>query len=186
MKKNYENVVGGALRLKRNKGIAATLTHPLLKKHKKKKKSPLFEKDNPPLVVDAETPNQGSFESVHNHGIVSDISLNSQNDKESAVDESSKTFSEAHSLEMEFCFAIIVNSEVYDILMLISFFAEADIEEKLFLTPSQRVFRAAQRQREDTRVDERLRLTHRQRVEKLNQHLSTLSEHFDIPKVGPG
>ncbi|KAF8819864.1 hypothetical protein IE077_003875 [Cardiosporidium cionae] len=155
MEKNYENVIGGALRLKRNKGIAATLTHPLLKKQKKRKKKPLFEKDNPPVIVDTEASNE-SLESANNRGIVSDNSSKSQNEEEAAVDESLETFN------------------------------QEDIEEKLFLTPSQRVFRAAHRQREGTRVDERLRLTHRQRIDKLNQHLSTLSEHFDIPKVGPG
>lgn len=28
--------------------------------------------------------------------------------------------------------------------------------------------------------------SHRQRVEEFNQYLANLSEHYDIPKVGPG
>eukprot|EP00922_Rhytidocystis_sp_ex-Travisia-forbesii_P038000 GHVS01056580.1.p1 GENE.GHVS01056580.1~~GHVS01056580.1.p1 ORF type:complete len:149 (-),score=46.37 GHVS01056580.1:255-701(-) len=65
------------------------------------------------------------------------------------------------------------------------------VEESLLddlsgLTPAERSFRLAQQKREHKRVDERLKLTHRQRMERLNAHLASLSEHFDIPKVGPG
>jgi len=54
------------------------------------------------------------------------------------------------------------------------------------LTPAEKAFRLAYRTREKDRIGKRLHLTHRQRMEKLNAHLATLSEHFDIPKVGPG
>ncbi|KAI9652332.1 MAG: hypothetical protein M1831_006879 [Alyxoria varia] len=40
------------------------------------------------------------------------------------------------------------------------------------------------------RLDDRLRReglkTHKQRVEDLNKYLSTLSEHHDMPRIGPG
>ena len=40
------------------------------------------------------------------------------------------------------------------------------------------------------RLDERLRRegvkTHKERVEELNRYLSGLSEHHDMPKIGPG
>lgn len=29
-------------------------------------------------------------------------------------------------------------------------------------------------------------LSHKDRVQNLNNYLSTLSEHYDLPKVGPG
>ena len=40
-------------------------------------------------------------------------------------------------------------------------------------------------------LDERLKReggakTHKQRVEELNKYLSTLSEHHDMPRIGPG
>eukprot|EP00921_Rhytidocystis_pertsovi_P026623 GHVQ01042944.1.p1 GENE.GHVQ01042944.1~~GHVQ01042944.1.p1 ORF type:complete len:176 (+),score=64.11 GHVQ01042944.1:374-901(+) len=54
------------------------------------------------------------------------------------------------------------------------------------LTPAERAFKLAQQKREKQRVDKKLKLTHRQRMEKLNEHLASLSEHFDTPKVGPG
>ncbi|EPT30210.1 hypothetical protein TGME49_202568 [Toxoplasma gondii ME49] len=53
-------------------------------------------------------------------------------------------------------------------------------------TPAEKAFRLAQKKREKDRVNERLKLTHRQRMEKLNIHLASLSEHFDQPRVGPG
>lgn len=41
-----------------------------------------------------------------------------------------------------------------------------------------------------TQLDERLKRegvkTHKQRVEDLNRYLSGLSEHHDMPRIGPG
>ncbi|KAK0720044.1 hypothetical protein B0H67DRAFT_574909 [Lasiosphaeris hirsuta] len=39
---------------------------------------------------------------------------------------------------------------------------------------------------ESGRVRPELLKTHKQRVEDLNSHLSRLSEHHDMPKIGPG
>lgn len=39
---------------------------------------------------------------------------------------------------------------------------------------------------ESGRVRPELLKTHKQRVEELNAHLSRLSEHHDMPKIGPG
>ncbi|SMQ45982.1 unnamed protein product [Zymoseptoria tritici ST99CH_1A5] len=51
----------------------------------------------------------------------------------------------------------------------------------------------AQRRHEERRkkrLDERLKkegvLTHKERVQQLNKYLSTLSEHNDMPRIGPG
>lgn len=33
------------------------------------------------------------------------------------------------------------------------------------------------------RIQQKAEMTHKQRVEKFNQHLDSLTEHFDIPKV---
>lgn len=53
-------------------------------------------------------------------------------------------------------------------------------------TQAERAFFLARKAREAERVKKQLQLTHRQRMEKLNQHLASLSEHFDQPRVGPG
>jgi protein FAM32A len=42
-----------------------------------------------------------------------------------------------------------------------------------------------------SQLDDRLKReggakTHKQRVEELNKYLSTLSEHHDMPRIGPG
>lgn len=36
---------------------------------------------------------------------------------------------------------------------------------------------------QEKRIMEKATLTHKQRVEKFNEHLDSLTEHFDIPKV---
>lgn len=42
------------------------------------------------------------------------------------------------------------------------------------------------KKRFDDKVDQELKITHREKLEKFNKNLSQLPEHFDIPKVGPG
>ncbi|OLP94163.1 Uncharacterized protein C31G5.21 [Symbiodinium microadriaticum] len=53
-------------------------------------------------------------------------------------------------------------------------------------TTAQKTFQLAREKRTNQRVNEAIQFTHRQRMDKLNAHLGSLSEHFDIPKVGPG
>lgn len=53
-------------------------------------------------------------------------------------------------------------------------------------TQAERAFFLARKARETERIKKQLQLTHRQRMEKFNQHLASLSEHFDQPRVGPG
>lgn len=53
-------------------------------------------------------------------------------------------------------------------------------------TAAERAFFLARKAREAERIKNQLKLTHRQRMEKFNQHLASLSEHFDQPRVGPG
>eukprot|EP01057_Protomagalhaensia_wolfi_P001374 Protomagalhaensia_wolfi_Nauph_80__1373@NODE_181_length_3277_cov_316_158122_g129_i1_p6_GENE_NODE_181_length_3277_cov_316_158122_g129_i1NODE_181_length_3277_cov_316_158122_g129_i1_p6_ORF_typecomplete_len132_score13_32DUF1754/PF08555_10/2_5e08Holin_BhlA/PF10960_8/9e02Holin_BhlA/PF10960_8/0_037RA/PF00788_23/0_056DUF4427/PF14468_6/0_11_NODE_181_length_3277_cov_316_158122_g129_i127023097 len=67
---------------------------------------------------------------------------------------------------------------------------EQDVVEKVMklehMTPAERSFYLARLKRQKERVEKRTALTHRERMSRLNEHLSKLSEHFDIPKVGPG
>ncbi|KAL4743308.1 hypothetical protein BDV11DRAFT_122349 [Aspergillus similis] len=60
-------------------------------------------------------------------------------------------------------------------------------------TPTQPAKTEAERKHEEMkrkRVQERLKRegvkTHKERVEELNKYLSRLSEHHDMPKIGPG
>lgn len=53
-------------------------------------------------------------------------------------------------------------------------------------TPAEKSFIIAQTKRRDDKTVKSLTQTHRERMETFNQHLGSLSEHFDIPKVGPG
>jgi protein FAM32A len=61
-----------------------------------------------------------------------------------------------------------------------------DLDEDLSLTKAQRDFQKAQRQRELEQIQKKIAKTHRQRVEEYNAFLGTLTEHNDIPRVGPG
>lgn len=59
-------------------------------------------------------------------------------------------------------------------------------EQNPHWTPAEKAFFLAQKKREKERMNSRLKYTHRQRMEKLNAHLASLSEHFDQPRIGPG
>merc|ERR1719421_2737842 len=58
--------------------------------------------------------------------------------------------------------------------------ARAATREK---TPAEKAVKLAKEQRNKERVGEAIAMTHRQRMDRFNAHLGSLSEHFDIPKV---
>ncbi|KAJ7103345.1 hypothetical protein B0H15DRAFT_811904 [Mycena belliarum] len=53
-------------------------------------------------------------------------------------------------------------------------------------TDAEKRFEEAQRRRLAERVAKLANKTHKDRVSEFNAHLESLSEHHDIPKVGPG
>jgi len=53
-------------------------------------------------------------------------------------------------------------------------------------TDAEKSFDIAQKKRVEARTLKAVEMTHRERMEKFNLQLGGLSEHFDIPKVGPG
>ncbi|KAI6136332.1 hypothetical protein F5141DRAFT_1073854 [Pisolithus sp. B1] len=53
-------------------------------------------------------------------------------------------------------------------------------------TEAERRFEEVQRRRLQAKVARHARKTHKDRVNELNAKLEALSEHHDIPKVGPG
>ncbi|KAF9513592.1 hypothetical protein BS47DRAFT_1344070 [Hydnum rufescens UP504] len=54
------------------------------------------------------------------------------------------------------------------------------------MTEAQRRFEEVQRQRLAEKVAKLATKTHKDRVHEFNEKLELLSEHHDIPKVGPG
>lgn len=62
----------------------------------------------------------------------------------------------------------------------------AELELDASLTKTERDFERAQKQRELDLIHKKIAKTHRQRVEEFNAYLSNLTEHNDIPRVGPG
>ncbi|XP_013115525.1 protein FAM32A [Stomoxys calcitrans] len=51
------------------------------------------------------------------------------------------------------------------------------------LTKAEIAFKQQQEKMRNKRILEKASTTHKERVEKFNEHLDTLTEHFDIPKV---
>eukprot|EP00397_Hematodinium_sp_SG-2012_P064801 GEMP01092431.1.p1 GENE.GEMP01092431.1~~GEMP01092431.1.p1 ORF type:complete len:110 (+),score=28.81 GEMP01092431.1:90-419(+) len=68
--------------------------------------------------------------------------------------------------------------------------AQADAEpEETYIAPKTEAEASrelARKKRVEQSIGVSLKKTHRERMEDFNQHLGSLSEHFDIPKVGPG
>jgi len=69
--------------------------------------------------------------------------------------------------------------------------ATEPVEERLEdplakMTPAERAYELAQRERKRKRVEKRAELSHTEKVNRFNDYLAKLSEHYDIPKVGPG
>ncbi|KAK9474333.1 DUF1754-domain-containing protein [Dipodascopsis tothii] len=53
-------------------------------------------------------------------------------------------------------------------------------------TPAQRRHDEIQRKRMEKNLEHRAAKSHRERIEEYNKHLSSLSEHHDMPRIGPG
>ncbi|KAL1552614.1 7-dehydrocholesterol reductase [Salvia divinorum] len=54
------------------------------------------------------------------------------------------------------------------------------------LTPAERRYMEQRQKIELERLAKAAKKSHRDRIEEFNQYLANLSEHYDIPKVGPG
>mmetsp|Transcript_20526 Transcript_20526/g.41265 ORF Transcript_20526/g.41265 Transcript_20526/m.41265 type:complete len:140 (-) Transcript_20526:226-645(-) len=53
-------------------------------------------------------------------------------------------------------------------------------------TSAEKSFKLAREKRQKSRTAEQIQYTHRQKMDMFNKYLGGLSEHYDIPKVGPG
>ncbi|ORZ38386.1 hypothetical protein BCR44DRAFT_1497473 [Catenaria anguillulae PL171] len=53
-------------------------------------------------------------------------------------------------------------------------------------TAAQLAFEEAQRKRQRDRIHKMASKSHKEKVDDFNKYLESLSEHHDIPKVGPG
>ena len=54
------------------------------------------------------------------------------------------------------------------------------------MTEAERKFEEVRRKRMKDRIAKEARTSHKEKVEAFNKYLGSLSEHHDIPKVGPG
>jgi len=53
-------------------------------------------------------------------------------------------------------------------------------------TDSEKAFLQLKHRRLKERISKKMLKTHREKIKELNEHLSNLPVHFDIPRVGPG
>ncbi|XP_073834496.1 protein FAM32A-like [Musca autumnalis] len=61
--------------------------------------------------------------------------------------------------------------------------SERSSSSNVSLTKAELAFKQQQEKMRNKRILEKATTTHKERVEKFNEHLDTLTEHFDIPKV---
>ncbi|XP_005190370.1 protein FAM32A [Musca domestica] len=61
--------------------------------------------------------------------------------------------------------------------------SERSSSNSISLTKAEIAFKQQQEKMRNKRILEKATTTHKERVEKFNEHLDTLTEHFDIPKV---
>jgi protein FAM32A len=54
------------------------------------------------------------------------------------------------------------------------------------MTEAEKKFEEIRKKRLQDRIRKEARTTHKEKVEAFNKYLESLSEHHDIPKVGPG
>ncbi|RVX68779.1 hypothetical protein B0A52_07665 [Exophiala mesophila] len=60
------------------------------------------------------------------------------------------------------------------------------LESEVVKTEAERRYQEQRRRRLEERLKREGVKTHKERVEELNRYLSSLSEHHDMPKIGPG
>ncbi|KAN0047477.1 hypothetical protein ACTA71_001859 [Dictyostelium dimigraforme] len=54
------------------------------------------------------------------------------------------------------------------------------------LTEAEKKHKEKLNRKEQKRIDKLVNKSHKEKIEEYNKYLSSLSEHHDIPKVGPG
>ncbi|KAK0543253.1 hypothetical protein OC846_006216 [Tilletia horrida] len=65
-------------------------------------------------------------------------------------------------------------------------FASSSLPAAPGKTDAERRFDEIQRKRLSDKIKSEAKKSHKDKVEKFNTYLENLSEHYDIPKVGPG
>ncbi|PON73010.1 7-dehydrocholesterol reductase-like protein [Parasponia andersonii] len=55
-----------------------------------------------------------------------------------------------------------------------------------YLTPAERRYLQQWEERDRRRLEKMASKSHRDRIQKFSRYLANLTEHYDIPKVGPG
>ncbi|KAN0041158.1 hypothetical protein ACTFIV_003694 [Dictyostelium citrinum] len=62
----------------------------------------------------------------------------------------------------------------------------SNIKVSKTLTDAEKKHKEKLNRKEQKRIDKLVNKSHKEKIEEYNKYLSSLSEHHDIPKVGPG
>ncbi|KAK5581278.1 hypothetical protein RB653_001309 [Dictyostelium firmibasis] len=62
----------------------------------------------------------------------------------------------------------------------------SNIKVSKTLTDAEKKHKEKLNRKEQKRIDKLVNKSHKEKIEEYNKYLSSLSEHHDVPKVGPG
>jgi pyruvate formate-lyase activating enzyme-like uncharacterized protein len=160
---SYNHVIGGVLKLKNSS---------------KKKVVSNANKAGPKTRKD---PKQSTDSIVSTLSPSSSVqSINYDEMAEKAISQLQKEIMTPSSAEDS---ASIMSSSTETLGMFKKFIEESRLSR---MTPAERSFHMAQKRRQWERIQKMATKSHKEKVEVFNRYLDSLSEHFDIPRVGPG
>jgi protein FAM32A len=159
MSSSYKHVVGGVLKLKNTSGDGA--------KGVKKRPKDVDKSDQKHQPISVSSPKTPSHSTPTNAStkLLSNQTARWENRDDVPVDQS----------------GITTSSEEMDSFR--KFIEESRLSR---MTPAERSFHLAQKRRQWERIQKSASKSHKEKVEAFNRYLNSLSEHFDIPRVGPG
>jgi hypothetical protein len=63
---------------------------------------------------------------------------------------------------------------------------EAPVKKQATMTPAEIAFKRHHEKIFENSLQQKAKVTHREKVEGFNKKLKEMAEHYDIPRVGPG
>jgi protein FAM32A len=167
MSSSYGRIVGGALKLKDSSKNGAKLrTGKVKKTNKDARKLHCVPPSSSAIPA-------SSFEPLLQVA---------QNESDSTMP--AKQLADRHTNESSYFEETSVAASTSDETDLFRKFVEESRLSKM--TSAEKSFYLSQKRRQWERIQKSASKSHKEKVESFNRYLNSLSEHFDIPRVGPG